>query len=67
MIQEFTKYMTEWKELDSKHGKVKIPIVSFFYELWILNKKSTLTREYSEYLESITPPNTNALGESSLT
>lgn len=56
LIKRFEEYLEEWKRLDSIEihsiWKFLFPI-GFILEMRILNKKSKLTANYSNYIDSI--------------
>lgn len=48
LIKAFEEYMIEWKRLDVELDKWKPPFIGFFIDMWILHKKSKLTKEYTK-------------------
>lgn len=56
-LKKFDEYISEWNKLDQfrLNWWLKYPLyipVGFFLEMRNLNKKSALTKEYSDYIET---------------
>lgn len=61
-FRKFTKYINDWNALDREYNSIlKIPIYHFIKQMIILNKKSKLTKEYSDYLDKCKENNINKL------